>query len=38
MDFQLDSELPFQILRFLPLNHPALLKDRFLKKMLIKRV
>ena len=28
---------PFSILRFLPQNHLALLKDRFLKKMLLKK-
>ena len=38
IDFQLNTErFPFPILRFLPQNHVASLKDRFLKKMLIKR-
>ena len=37
IDFQLNTDLPSQFLRFLPQNHLALLKDRFLKKMLIKR-
>ena len=36
IDFQL-YRFPFPILRFLPENHLAWLKDRFLKKMLIKR-
>ena len=35
--FSVKYRLPFPILRFLPQNHLALLKDRFLKKMLIKR-
>ena len=37
IDFQLKTDFPFQFLRFLPKNHLASLKDRFLKKMLIKR-
>ena len=37
IDFQLSSDFRFPILRFLPQNHLASLKDRFLKKMLIKR-
>ena len=37
IDFQLNTDFPFPILRFLPQNHLASLKDRFLKKMLIKR-
>ena len=36
IEFQLNT-FPFPILRFLPQNHLASLKDRFLKKMLIKR-
>ena len=32
-----DYRLSFPILRFLPLNHLAVLKDRFLKKMLLER-
>ena len=36
IDFQFNT-FPFPILRFLPQNHLASLKDRFLKKMLIKR-
>ena len=36
-DFQLKYPFPFLILRFLLQNHIALLKDRFLKKMLLKR-
>ena len=37
IDFLVKYRLPFPILRFLPQNHLASLKDRFLKKMLIKR-
>ena len=37
IDFQLYIDFPFQFLCFLPQNHLASLKDRFLKKMLIKR-
>ena len=39
IDFQLNADFPlkFPILRFLSQNHLALLKDRFLKKMLMKR-
>ena len=37
IDFQLNTDFPFPILHFLPQNHLASLKDRFLKKMLIKR-
>ena len=37
IDFQLNTDFPFPILRFLPQNHLASLKDRFLKKMLIER-
>ena len=38
IDFQLyNYRFLFPILRFLPQNHLASLKDRFLKKMLIKR-
>ena len=36
-DFQLKYPFSFLILRFLPQNHLALLKDRFLKKILLKR-
>ena len=36
-DFQLNTDFPSQILRFLPLNYLELLKDRFFKKMLLKR-
>ena len=36
IDFQLNTDFSSQ-LRFLPQNHLASLKDRFLKKMLIKR-
>ena len=35
--FLVKYRFPFPILRFLPQNHLASLKDRFLKKMLIKR-
>ena len=35
--FSVKYRFPFPILRFLPQNHLASLKDRFLKKMLIKR-
>ena len=35
--FSVKYGFPFPILRFLLLNHLALLKDRFLKKMLLKR-
>ena len=34
--FLVKYRFPFPILRFLPQNHLALLKDRFLKKMLLK--
>ena len=37
IDFQLNTDYPFQFYVFLPQNHLASLKDRFLKKMLIKR-
>ena len=37
IDFQLSTDFPSQFLRFLPKNHLVSLKDRFLKKMLIKR-
>ena len=37
IDFHLKYRFPFPILRFLPQNHLASLKDRFLKKMFIKR-
>ena len=37
IDFQLNTDFPSKFLRFLPQNHLASLKDRFLKKMLIKR-
>ena len=37
IDFQLNTDFPSQILRFLPQNHLASLKDQFLKKLLIKR-
>ena len=35
--FLVKYRLPFPNMRFLPQNHLALLKDRFHKKMLIKR-
>ena len=35
--FSVKYRFPFRILRFLPSNHLALLKDRFLKKMFLKR-
>ena len=35
--FSVKYILPFQIWRFLPYNYLALLKDRFLKTMLLKR-
>ena len=35
--FSVKYRFPFPILRFLPKNHLASLKDRFLKKILIKR-
>ena len=35
--FSVKYRFPFPILRFLPQNHIALLKDRFLKKMRLKR-
>ena len=35
--FLVKYRFPFPILRFLPLNHVALPKDQFLKKMLLKR-
>ena len=35
--FSVKYRFPFPILCFLPQNHLALLKDRFLKKMLLKR-
>ena len=37
IDFQLNTDFPSQFCAFLPLNHLVSLKDRFLKKMLIKR-
>ena len=37
VDFQLDTDFPSQFYVFLPQNHLALHKDRFLKKMLLKR-
>ena len=37
IDFQLNTDFPSQLCGVLPQNHPALLKDWFLKKMLIKR-
>ena len=38
IDFRLNYRFPFPILRFFyPQNHLALLKDRFLKKLLLKR-
>ena len=37
IDFQLNTDFPSQFYVFLPQNHLASLKDRFLKKMLIKR-
>ena len=37
IDFLVRYRFPFPILRFLRPNHQALLKDRFLKKMLLKR-
>ena len=37
IDFQLKSDFPSQFCVFLPQNHLVSLKDRFLKKMLIKR-
>ena len=37
IDFQLNTDFPSQFCGFLPKNHLALLKDRFLKKMLLKR-
>ena len=36
IDFQLNTDFPYNF-AFLPQNHLALLKDRFLKKMLLKR-
>ena len=36
--FSVKYGFPFQILSFLPSNHLALLKDRSLEKMLLKRV
>ena len=35
--FSVKYRFPFPILHFVPQNHLALLKDRFLKKMLLKR-
>ena len=37
IDFQLNTDFPSQFCVFLLQNHLASLKDRFLKKMLIKR-
>ena len=37
IDFQLNTDFPSQFYVFLPQNQLASLKDRFLKKMLIKR-
>ena len=37
IDFQLNTDFPSQFCVFLPQNQLASLKDRFLKKMLIKR-
>ena len=37
IDSQLNTDFPSQFWRFLPQNHLASLKDRFLKKMLLKR-
>ena len=37
IDFQLNTDFPSQFCVFLPQNHLASLKDRFLKKMLKKR-
>ena len=37
ISFSVKYRFSFPILRFLPQNHLALLKDRFLKKMLLKR-
>ena len=35
--FSVEYGFPFPSFRFLPQNHLTLLKDRFLKKMLLKR-
>ena len=37
IDFQLNTDFPSQFFGFLPQNQLASLKDRFLRKMLIKR-
>ena len=37
IDFQLNTDISSQFCIFSPKNHLALLKDRFLKKMLLKR-
>ena len=37
IDFQLNTDFPSQFCVFYRKNHLALLKDRFLKKMLLKR-
>ena len=37
IDFQFNADFPFPILRFVPQNHLAFLKDRLFKKTFLKR-